>query len=94
MKGRLERVLEHDAEHRTAYAATLRAYLDAFGDVAAAAAASPSTQHLPLPDAASRRVFEVDLANPEERLVLELQFRLLAQDGGYASAGCPSRRSS
>ena len=94
LRGPLERVLEHDAEHRTAYAETLGAYLDAFGDVAAAAARvsiHPNTFRYRM-----RRLvelFQLDLANPEERLVLELQLRLLGQDGG-ASRAAASRRSS
>jgi DNA-binding PucR family transcriptional regulator len=96
MKGRLELVLDHDAEHRTAYGETLRAYLDAFGDVGAAAArvsVHPNTFRYRM-----RRLvelFEVDLANPEERLVLELQFRLLTQDDAATRRpNEPSRRSS
>ena len=40
-RGKLERVLAHDAEHASAYAPTLRADLDAFGDVSKAVAGSP-----------------------------------------------------
>ena len=36
-RGKLERVLAHDAEHNSAYVETLRAYLDCFGDVPRAA---------------------------------------------------------
>ncbi len=55
-RGKLERVLAHDAEHGSGYVATLRAYLDAFGDVSKAAAPDlrPS-EHVPLPDAPPRR---------------------------------------
>ena len=80
-RGRLERILAHDAEHRSSYGETLRAYLDAFGDVGAAAtrvSVHPNTFRYRM-----RRLvelFEVDLANPEERLVLELQLRLLAPE--------------
>ena len=86
-RGKLERVLAHDAEHASAYAQTLRAYLDAFGDVSAAAtriSVHPNTFRYRM-----RRLvelFELDLGNPEERLVIELQLRLL----GDASAARPS----
>ena len=81
MRGKLERVLAYDSAHGTEYTRTLRAYLDAFGDVASAAAQTaihPNTFRYRL-----RRLvelFEVDLANPEERLVIELQLRLLGDD--------------
>jgi len=61
--------------------ATLRAYLDAFGDITEAArrvSVHPNTFRYRI-----RRLvelFEVDLANPEERLVIELQLRLPAAD--------------
>lgn len=80
-RGKLTAVLEHDAGRGTQYALTLRAYLDAMGDVVAAAArisVHPNTFRYRL-----RRVVElfgIDLKNPEERLVLELQLRLLRDD--------------
>jgi DNA-binding PucR family transcriptional regulator len=81
-RGKLERVLAHDAEHRSSYGLTLRAYLDAFGEVPVAAArisVHPNTFRYRM-----RRLvelFDLDLDDPEERLVLELQLRLLAVDG-------------
>ena len=81
MRGKLERVLAYDSTHGTDYTVTLRAYLDAFGDVGAAAAQiaiHPNTFRYRL-----RRLvelFDLDLANPEERLVIELQLRLLGDD--------------
>ncbi len=81
MRGKLTRVIEHDAQHGTQYALTLRAYLDAMGDVVGAAAGisvHPNTFRYRL-----RRVselFDIDLRNAEERLVLELQLRLLGDD--------------
>jgi DNA-binding PucR family transcriptional regulator len=81
VRGKLGRVVAYDSEHRSAYVATLRAYLDAFGDIPAAAArisVHPNTFRYRM-----RRLvelFELDLANPDERLVLELQLRLLAAD--------------
>jgi hypothetical protein len=78
MRGKLTAVLEHDAEHGTQYALTLRAYLDAMGDVVGAAAGisvHPNTFRYRL--RRLRELFDVDLKNAEERLVLELQLRLL-----------------
>jgi DNA-binding PucR family transcriptional regulator len=77
-RGKLTAVLEHDAERGTQYALTLRAYLDAMGDVVAAAkriSVHPNTFRYRL-----RRLvelFDIDVKNADERLVLELQFRLL-----------------
>ena len=81
MRGKLTRVIEHDAQHGTQYALTLRAYLDAMGDVVGAAAGisvHPNTFRYRL-----RRLgelFDIDVKNAEERLVLELQLRLLGDD--------------
>jgi DNA-binding PucR family transcriptional regulator len=81
VRGKLERVVAHDSAHGTAYVQTLRAYLDAFGDVAAAATQTsvhPNTFRYRM-----RRLVELcdlDLENPEERLVIELQLRLLGND--------------
>lgn len=67
----------HDAEQHTDHVATLGAYLDAFGDVSTAAAAlevHPNTLRYRL-----KRIVEllgVDLTDPVERFVLELQWRL------------------
>ena len=77
-RGKLEQVLAHDAEHGTAYTETLRAYLDAFGDVPTAAArilVHPNTFRYRL-----RRlleIFDLDIDDAEERLVLSLQLRML-----------------
>jgi DNA-binding PucR family transcriptional regulator len=78
-RGKLERVLAHDAAHTATYAPTLRAYLDCFGDVPRAAeriSVHPNTFRYRL-----RRLVELfglDLDDADERLVLELQLRLLA----------------
>jgi DNA-binding PucR family transcriptional regulator len=80
-RGKLTAVLEYDAERSTQYALTLRAYLDAMGDVVGAAkriSVHPNTFRYRL-----RRLvelFDVDVKNADERLVLELQFRLLGDD--------------
>ncbi|MGH2969044.1 MAG: PucR family transcriptional regulator, partial [Solirubrobacteraceae bacterium] len=79
--GKVQALLEHDREHGTGYADTLRAYLDHWGDVAATARAlglHPNTLRYRV-----RRLVELsglDLDDPEERLVAELQVRLLVGD--------------
>jgi DNA-binding PucR family transcriptional regulator len=80
-RGKLTAVVEHDAERGTQYALTLRAYLDAMGDVVGAAktiSVHPNTFRYRL-----RRLgelFDISLRDADERLVLELQFRLLGDD--------------
>lgn len=76
--GPLARLLEYDAEHGAGLVATLRAWLDAFGDVPAAAAAEfvhPNTFRYRL-----RRVGQVsgiDLDDPEARFAAMLQLRVM-----------------
>ena len=76
--GKVAALREQDAVRGTAWVATLRAYFDAYGDMAAAAAAvnvHPNTFRYRL-----RRITEVfglDLTDPDERLVAELQLRFL-----------------
>jgi PucR C-terminal helix-turn-helix domain/GGDEF-like domain len=76
--GPVARLAAYDAEHDTNLVATLRAWLDAFGDVAAASAAMyvhPNTFRYRL-----RRVTEVsgiDLADPEQRFGAMLQLRVV-----------------
>ncbi|MFI6290789.1 PucR family transcriptional regulator [Nonomuraea sp. NPDC050790] len=70
-------VRAHDLEHGTTYAATLLAYLEADGDVAAASqrlSVHPNTIRYRLSRAAE--IFGFDLADPDERLVLWLRLRL------------------
>jgi hypothetical protein len=70
----------HDAEHGTAYAGTVLAYLDAGGDVAVAAQrlnVHPNTCRYRL--ARAERIFGFTLAQPDERLLLWLQLRLADQ---------------
>jgi PucR C-terminal helix-turn-helix domain/GGDEF-like domain len=67
----------HDAEHGTAYTATLLAYLDADSDIAEAARrlnVHPNTCRYRL--ARAEEVFGFRLADPDERLLLWLQLRL------------------
>ncbi|MFB9493048.1 helix-turn-helix domain-containing protein, partial [Nonomuraea dietziae] len=78
--GPFQRLLRYDAEHGTELAATLRAYLDSFGDVNAAAAAvhvHSNTFRYRL-----RRLTEIsglDLADPEARLAAMLMMRIFGQ---------------
>ena len=76
-EGKLDKLLEHDRERGTSYRTTVRAYLDARGDIRAAAerlSVHPNTLRHRL-----RRLVEVsglDLDDPDERLVTELQLRM------------------
>jgi hypothetical protein len=76
--GRVLALAEQDATKGTAWVQTLRAYFDAYGDMAAAAGmvnVHPNTFRYRL-----RRISEVfglDLTDPDERLVAELQLRFL-----------------
>ncbi len=78
--GPYERLLAHDAEHGSELAATLRAYLDAFGDVNAASArvhVHANTFRYRL-----KRLLEIsglDLADPEARLAAMLQMRIFGR---------------
>jgi len=77
-EGRVAALAEQDDAKGTAWIQTLRAYFDAFGDMATAAAmvnVHPNTFRYRL-----RRITEVfglDLDDPDERLVAELQLRFL-----------------
>ena len=76
--GKLQVLLAHDEKHGTEYVKTLRAFLDFFGDIPAAASevgVHPNTFRYRI-----RRLVEfsdLQLDDPEERLVVELQLRLL-----------------
>lgn len=76
--GPVARLLEYDVRHNTQMVETLRAWLDAFGDVSAAAAAlyiHPNTLRYRL-----RRLSEVgdmDLGDPEARFAALLQLRVV-----------------
>ena len=86
MDGRLGPLVEQDRVRGTANVATLRAYFQAFGDVGVAAAqvnVHPNTFRYRL-----RRISEtsgLDLADPDVRLVAELQIRLLQETEGPVS---------
>jgi sugar diacid utilization regulator len=77
-RGQLQAVAAHDAKHNTDYQKTLAAYLDSFGDIRAAATrigVHPNTFRYRL-----RRLVElfgITMEDPDDRLVLGLQLRLL-----------------
>jgi hypothetical protein len=77
-QGKVVLLAEQDAAKGTAWIPTLRAYFDAFGDMADAAArvnVHPNTFRYRL-----RRItelFDLDLSDPDERLVAELQLRFV-----------------
>ena len=76
--GSLARLIDYDRRHRSFLVDTLRAWLDAFGDVTAAAAAlyvHPNTFRYRLRRVAE--VGEIDLTDPEARFVAMLQLRVL-----------------
>jgi DNA-binding PucR family transcriptional regulator len=78
--GPYQRLLDHDAEHGTELAATLRAYLDAFGDVSVASAqvhVHANTFRYRL-----KRLVEIsglDLSDPDARLTVMLQMRIFGR---------------
>ncbi|GAA2210807.1 hypothetical protein GCM10009850_062660 [Nonomuraea monospora] len=78
--GPYQRLLGHDAEHGTELAATLEAYLDAFGDVGVAAArvhVHPNTFRYRL-----KRLVEIsglNLDDPDARLTVQLQLRIFGR---------------
>ena len=74
---KLRRLLDHDAEHGTCYAETLRFFLDAFGDIPRAAKAA--NVHANTLRYRLRRLVEVagiNLDDPDERLLLALDLRI------------------
>ncbi|MDQ3878289.1 MAG: helix-turn-helix domain-containing protein [Actinomycetota bacterium] len=80
-QGVVVQIAAHDGEKNTSYLETLRAYLDAYGDVPRAATAlnvHPNTFRYRL--RRLREIFDLDLDDPNERLVIELQLRLLSGD--------------
>ncbi|GAA4363678.1 helix-turn-helix domain-containing protein [Actinomadura verrucosospora] len=77
--GPVARIVAYDKEHQTSLVETLRAWLDAFGDVAVASAAMfvhPNTFRYRLRRAAE--VGGVDLGDPNTRLSAMLQLRLMS----------------
>ncbi len=65
MRGKLERVLAYDSIHDAEYTRTLRAYLDAFGDVARRRRGDRHPpEHVPLPTAPARRALRPRAREP------------------------------
>jgi len=83
-EGPLGALAAHDSAHNTRFVETLRAYLDAFGDIAAAADAL-GIHHNTLRYRMNKlqQVPGVDLNDPEQRLALQLQLRMLAPDTAH-----------
>lgn len=78
MEGKLMRLVEHDAAHNTSYVESLAAYLDAFGDVSAAAdAVIVHSKTFRYRLKRIRELSGMDLDDPSERLVAHLQLRRL-----------------
>jgi DNA-binding PucR family transcriptional regulator len=77
LEGPLATMVDHDAQHGTHFVETLRAYLDAFGDVAVAAR-SLGIHHNTLRYRLQKlqQIPGVDLGDPELRLAMQLQLRL------------------
>jgi hypothetical protein len=78
-RGKLDVLVEHDQRKGTEYIATLRAFFDALGDMPAAAASQGI--HANTFRYRMRRLAEVaelDLDDPVERLVLQLQLQFFA----------------
>jgi hypothetical protein len=76
LHGKLDVLVAHDGEHGTEYVRTLRAYLDAFGDVALAAdclGVHPNTLRYRLHRIVT--LAGLDLDDPDERLAVELRLR-------------------
>jgi len=76
--GRLGELMAHDAENRTDYAATLEAYLEAFGDIPTASVmlhVHPNTFRYRLKRL--QEISDIDLHDARERFDLQLQLRLL-----------------
>ena len=87
LQGRLQNLLDHDRRHGTDFVATLRAHLDSGCDIRRAGeqlGLHPNSVRYRV-----RRLLEIsglDLSDPEERLVTELQLRMLDSRGTSAPA--------
>jgi hypothetical protein len=76
-EGRVAELAEHDRMNHTEYVATLRAFLEANGDIRQAAQTlivHPNTLRYRL--ARLQTVAKLDLSDPDDRLVAQLQLRL------------------
>ncbi|MEW1859953.1 helix-turn-helix domain-containing protein [Streptomyces sp. NBC_00669] len=75
--GPVQRIIEHDAQHSTTYAQSLLAYLDAFGEaIPAAARLAVHENTLRYRVRRIQELFDLDLDDPDTRLVVWLQLRL------------------
>lgn len=87
---RVPEIASYDADHGTLYLKTLRAYLSAFGDSSRAAESlgvHPNTFRYRL-----RRlveVFNIDLNDPDERLLVDLELRLSPRQEAPSTASFP-----
>lgn len=79
--GRGEHIADHDRDHATAFASTLLVYLRCFGDVAAASAQLHLHQNTVRQRLRrARELFALDLNEPTQRLVLELELTAVANN--------------
>jgi DNA-binding PucR family transcriptional regulator len=75
--GPVQRIIEHDAQHSTTYAQSLLAYLDAFGEaIPAAGRLAVHENTLRYRIRRIQELFDLDLDDPDTRLVVWLQLRL------------------
>jgi hypothetical protein len=79
--GKLEKLHAHDRRRRTSYVETLRAYLDAWGDIPTTAG-KLSIHRNTLRHRLARlvEISGLDLSDPDERLMTELQLRIPLND--------------
>ena len=78
MPGKLLPLIEEDLRRGSGYIVTLRAYLEHFGDIASAAATIPvHSNTFRYRMSRLTQLAELDLDDPDERLVLQLQLRML-----------------
>lgn len=79
--GKLDRLVAHDRDHQSVYVQTLRAYLDAFGDVASASArVGVHTNTFRYRLRRLTELAEIDLLDADDRLVIHLQTTFLDDD--------------
>ncbi|MFW6033500.1 MAG: PucR family transcriptional regulator [bacterium] len=89
----LRALVKHDAENGTAYVPTLRSFLDAESD--SVVASSRLDIHVNTLRYRIRRIFEIaeaDLSDPDTRLALELELRVLGDSPGTGRARRTSPR--
>ena len=78
MPGKLLPLIDEDLRRGSGYIDTLRAYLEHFGDIAGAAATIPvHSNTFRYRMSRLTQLADIDLDDPDERLVLQLQLRML-----------------